>query len=122
MEVSSVKTLSSDQLPTYWNFLQRPLVNYIAEIHSLPGSDTVPDTTLAVRSVAATPLHIYPNPAVSTLHLAPTTATVTVSDIRGRELLVMPQGTTAIDVSHLPAGLYILRSGDYTAKFLVRRQ
>lgn len=122
MEVSSVKTLSSDQLPTYWNFLQHPLVNYIAEIHSLPGSDTVPDTTLAVRSAAATPLHIYPNPAVSTLHLAPTAAPVTVSDIRGRELLVLPQGTTAIDVSHLPAGLYILRSGDYTAKFLVRRQ
>jgi hypothetical protein len=35
MEVSTTKKLSSTQLPTYWNFLQHSLVNYIAEIHSL---------------------------------------------------------------------------------------
>lgn len=32
MEISSVKTLSSNQLPTYWNFLQHSLVNYIEAI------------------------------------------------------------------------------------------
>ena len=35
MEVSTTKKLSTTQLPTYWNFLQHPLVNYIAEIHGL---------------------------------------------------------------------------------------
>ena len=35
MEVSTTKKLSSTQLPTYWNFLQHSLVNYIAEIHGL---------------------------------------------------------------------------------------
>ena len=35
MEVSTTKTLSSNQLPTYWNFLQHSLVNYIAEIHQI---------------------------------------------------------------------------------------
>ena len=45
MEISSVKTISSDQLPVYWGFLQHSLVNYIAEIHGLvdavPQGDTV---------------------------------------------------------------------------------
>lgn len=35
MEVSTVKTLSSSNLPTYWNFLQHSLVNYIDMIHHL---------------------------------------------------------------------------------------
>lgn len=35
MEISSNKKLSSNQLPTYWNFLQHSFVNYIAEIHAL---------------------------------------------------------------------------------------
>ena len=35
MEISTDKTLSGNQLPTYWNFLQHSLVNYIAEIHTL---------------------------------------------------------------------------------------
>lgn len=38
MEVSKVKTLSSNQLPEYWRFLQHSLVNYIAEIYNLPNN------------------------------------------------------------------------------------
>lgn len=33
MEISTTKKLSSNQLPTYWDFLQHSFVNYIAEIH-----------------------------------------------------------------------------------------
>ena len=36
MEISTDKTLDAAQLPAYWQFLQAPMVNYIAEIHSLP--------------------------------------------------------------------------------------
>ena len=39
MEVSTTKKLSTTQLPTYWNFLQHSLVNYIAEIHPLYPSE-----------------------------------------------------------------------------------
>ena len=48
MEVSSTKKLSSNQLPTYWNFLQHSFVNYIAEIHEIDKIITAlsSDTTL----------------------------------------------------------------------------
>ncbi len=33
IEVSETKTLSSSQLPTYWNFHRKALINYIGEVH-----------------------------------------------------------------------------------------
>lgn len=40
MEISTDKTLQSEDLPDYWRFLHSSLVNYIEEIRHLPG-DTV---------------------------------------------------------------------------------
>ena len=122
MEISSDKTLSSNLLPTYWNFLQHPLVNYIGEIHSLPG-DTILDTNLAITATATKPaLVVYPNPATTTLHLSAAPATIDIYDIQGRLQQTLPQGTTAVDVSRMPAGIYILRCSGTNSKFIVRRQ
>lgn len=47
MEISTVKTLSSDNLPVYWGFLQHSLVNYIDMIHHLNlVSVEIQDTTM----------------------------------------------------------------------------
>lgn len=130
MEISTNKTLSSDQLPTYWNFLQHSFVNYIAEIHSLPGDtiptpeppDTIPDTNLTVRTINTSPIAVYPNPATSTLRLsAPTTAQIDIYDCQGRKRQTLPAGTTAVDVSAMPAGIYILRYNGRCTKFAVKR-
>ena len=44
MEISTVKTVSSDQLPFYWGFLQHSLVNYIGEIHGLADDEPAQDS------------------------------------------------------------------------------
>ncbi len=51
MELSTDKTLSTSQLPTYWNFLQHSLVNYIAEIHALvPPPVVITEYTITAHS------------------------------------------------------------------------
>ena len=64
MEISSQKTLSSNRLPEYWQFLQHPLVNYIAEIHSLP------DTPVGIDNVAAYQhINVSPNPSCGNVRI-----------------------------------------------------
>ena len=59
MEVSTTKTLSSNQLPNYWNFLQHSLVNYIEEIHTLvPPPTPVHNFTVTALSADSTMGHV----------------------------------------------------------------
>lgn len=51
MEISTTKKLSSTQLPTYWNFLQHSLVNYIEEIHTLFPHNTIEDATITYGDI-----------------------------------------------------------------------
>ena len=51
MEISTNKTVSSDQLPAYWGFLQHSLVNYIAEIHGLVDAEPQADTVTVYDTV-----------------------------------------------------------------------
>ncbi len=111
MEVSTTKKLSTSQLPAYWNFLQHSLVNYIEEIHTLPGG------TERIADVEGTqPLSVYPNPATNHIIVKGTDGTVELYDVAGR--LVNTQAsnqTITIDLHGLPTGIYLLRSGGKTA-------
>ncbi|MBQ9418305.1 MAG: succinylglutamate desuccinylase/aspartoacylase family protein [Bacteroidales bacterium] len=108
MEISAVKTPAASQLPNYWYRLQHALVNYIAEVHSLPTSAVPP-----APSVAASSRFAYPNPAISMFTLsAPLAMGSWLCTLDGRKVRFFPQGAQTIDVAELPAGVYLLSDGN----------
>ena len=117
MEVSSDKTLSSNRLPEYWHFLQHPLVNYIAEIHNLPGSNGIADIGIATPDI-----EVYPNPASHSVVLRGCTVghNVALRDITGRELrrFEVDNTTITLNISDLPAGIFIVRCEGKAVKFV----
>lgn len=115
MEISSDKTISSDQLPEYWRFLQHSLVNYIAEIH------TFVVTTDITETQSETALQVYPNPASNKLFLkGETDSDILIFNIQGKEMMRLPAGTQLIDIQSLPNGIYLLRTGSQTSKIVKR--
>lgn len=103
MELSSDKTLSSNQLNNYWSFLQHPLVNYISEIHNLPENVSID------RPQHITQLQVYPNPTTGHAilsNIAPGTD-AQVFDITGTPVGKSHDGQ--IDLSQHPEGVYIIR-------------
>jgi hypothetical protein len=78
---------------------------------------------------AVTPLQLHPVPASDVLRITgPVGAAFTVVDLSGRQVLpVRPfaQGSTAVDVSGLPNGVYVVRTLDpraaVAARFVVAR-
>lgn len=77
----------------------------------------------ATRAAAATALPLYPNPAHGTLHLAPQplAAVVTFYDVVGRPCLQASLPASGdVDISALPAGLYLVRTGLLTSKLVVK--
>ena len=116
MEVSSVKTLSSDRLPEYWQFLQHPLVNYIAEVHALPGTQGI--------NTAGSSLHVglFPNPATATVTVTgvPAGQTVVLLDMSGRTLRTFTASGNdiVIGLDGLPRGVYAVRVAGTVAKFV----
>ena len=98
MEISTQKTLSSNRLPEYWGFLQHSLVNYIAEIHSLP------DITGIERpqpAAADSRLTVFPNPTTGKARIR----------CGGRE-------EVSVDLSNYPTGIYHIRIGDKVARVI----
>ena len=83
MELSSTKKVASGDLPRYWRSQCQALINYIDEVHSLPGESGVdmPD---------AAPLtwKVYPNPT------------------RGAVTVETDSRTVSLDVSGRAAGVY----------------
>lgn len=114
MEISTVKTLSSDQLPEYWRFLQHSLVNYIEEIHNIDnlGIGDTPENRQ---------LKVYPNPSRDKVFVGMETADdISVFNINGQRVMLLPAGTRIVDLSSLPQGVFFIRSGIYTAKLVKR--
>lgn len=114
MELSTVKTISSNQLPEYWHSLQNSLVNYIGEIHSLPGQSTEgidnpsdQNNTIAVYPIPARDKIMLPQKSDSDLFLY---------NMQGKCLMHLPAATRQLDIQSLPNGIYLLRSGNRTAK------
>ena len=124
MEISTQKTLSSNRLPDYWSFLQHPLVNYISEIHNLPGN-TPPEPPVGIESAKTFSPTVYPNPATDRIVISGAEDPVEIYDATGR--LIHTQATkqsdnqaTTIDISGLPAGIYLLRIGSATTTVVKR--
>lgn len=116
MEISSDKTVSSNQLPEYWRFLQHSLVNYIAEIHTFAGDLDITDVEESQSAI-----RLYPNPTHDKVLLqGETDSDIVVFDIKGRELMRLPAGTQSIDIQHLPQGIYLLHTGTQSAKIVKR--
>ena len=109
MEVSTTKTLSSNRLPEYWNFLHHSLVNYIEEIHSLPENN----------GIANSKVIFYPNPTVGFIHLThPVFSPIELFGVDGHPLMQFPSGIVTLDLNNLPAGIYLLRYDGNTTKIL----
>ena len=69
------------------------------------------------------PLQIWPNPATDIVHLASdgSLGTLIVYDLYGRAVIRMSgiaDGTTEVNVSGLPAGVYFLQSATGTTKLV----
>lgn len=117
MEISTFKTISSDQLPAYWTHLQHSLVNYIAEIHAL---ETEPVSVTDVQDVFPA-LRVYPNPTSDRVFLSePMPIESVLYNAYGVEVLSLPAHQKVLDIASLPAGLYILRCGIHSTKFIKR--
>ena len=61
-------------------------------------------------------LRVYPNPASSFLTVATETEEITILDVLGRVAL-RTKATERIDVSDLPAGVYVVRANGQTRTF-----
>ena len=112
MEISTTKTLSSDRLPSYWNFLHHSLVNYIEEIHSLPDHSTEGIETPGHHAFTA-----HPNPTRNKLFISEeTTEPIIIYSTNGRCVMQLPAGTRLVDLQGLPNGVYVMHSGSSTLK------
>ena len=119
MEISTPKTPDSDRLPSYWHLLSNSLINYIDEIHSLPGNIGITDIQNSEFKI-----HIYPNPATDVVHVdgLPDGTPVELYDLQGRRVLkCTPSTFQSVNVSTLPSGLYLLHAGDAAAKIIIKK-
>ncbi len=115
MEISSDKTIESDQLPEYWRFLQHSLVNYIGEIHTFANDVSIEST------MSSETLDFYPNPTRDKVFLSNEVLTpLTVYNMQGIVVFQLPAGTRVVDLHNLPQGVYIVRSGHRSAKVIKR--
>ena len=103
LEISTDKILNSNQLPTYWNFLQHSLVNYIAEIHSLS-----PPPSVSIEQHGTTDeVKIYAHNGC--IVVEPQHHPVHIFDIMGRK----------VGRSNLHPGVYLVRVGDNPVRKVV---
>lgn len=104
MEISTVKTLSSHLLPSYWRSMCEPFIAYIEEIYTLPGSSGVP-------SVPESPVRKW-----ESVYDLPQGTSVAVFDVSGRPVA---SGRWPLPVvASLPAGIYIVRADGQSFKQL----
>lgn len=122
MELSHSKTLHSDKLPSYWSFLQNSLVNYIAEIIAIAPVEPVAIHDADPQTMGQNcHITLYPNPAGNRVFLSESLPMESVLyNAFGAEVLRLPARQKVIVITSLPAGLYLLRCGDYSTKLFKR--
>ena len=72
-----------------------------------------------VEELAETALNVYPNPAKDFIFVEGS-ENVGIYDLCGK-MVLQSQGTSKIDISSLPDGMYFVRSGERCNKLVVRR-
>lgn len=97
--------------------------NFTTSDH-LPVSASFQFTTLGTAEVSHSrpSLVVYPNPVkdILNINVSSTTADLTIGiyDLAGRQIVYQKTGKNSINLSALPAGVYILKMADSIAKFI----
>jgi hypothetical protein len=78
------------------------------------------DTGTSISSLNVRNLQVYPNPVRDILHVAADNAvSIEIYDIRGAKVLSVSENTVhAVSVSGLSSGMYLLKAGEQTFKFV----
>lgn len=145
--MSKISVLNPDKHPVYqwltlkskngvrdqevqWNF-NKFLINEDGTYHGYAGSQTSPLNTDIVNWVVGSTsnveiaaqnasVSVYPNPATDfiMIEMAEETAgNITIHNLLGFEMLRLSQAVGTIDISSLPAGVYIIKIADKVARF-----
>lgn len=104
MEVSTIKKLSTDRLETYWHANAAALIHYISEVHALYGN-------AATHAPTPSQPKVYPNPTHGTIFIDLSEGGI-LTNAQGKPLMVIDAGANTIDLSPLPAGLYLYKTGE----------
>lgn len=112
MELSTIKTLSTDRLNNYWNFEGPALISYINEVHNAPNN------TQGIQQSAALPtLKVYPNPTNSVVFIEPSEGGY-LYDMYGHRVLTVDPGANTIDMNNLKSSVYLYVSGGRTVRIV----
>ena len=115
MEISTAKTVPSEQLPTYWHYLNAALINYIEEIRTLPESAGIAESECLAAKV-------YPNPTCSHVIVSglPAGSTTELYNMAGHRLGTYSVETAPLqlDLQSLPQGISLLRTAGTAVKIV----
>jgi endonuclease/exonuclease/phosphatase family metal-dependent hydrolase len=88
----------------------------------IPVSISLQFPTLAAPEYTATTVKVYPNPVKDVLNITisgmVTDAAAEIYDLAGRRIFYEKLSDTTVNVGALPAGIYMLKIGNSTAKFV----
>ena len=117
--------LSDSTMPQIWS---KPPVTTTYYVTKTQGNNTLTDTVTVFVSggvgienfSSKIPFSIYPNPTATILTIQSTTqnSQYTIYDLIGDEILHTQQ--KQIDISTLSNGIYFIRVGNFTQKFVVQ--
>lgn len=65
-------------------------------------------------------LSLYPNPASTTLHILGAEGPIELLDFRGSRIAQYPEGTTQINISSYPRGLYLIKTPTTIKKLIIK--
>ncbi|GHU72568.1 hypothetical protein FACS189413_15820 [Bacteroidia bacterium] len=73
-----------------------------------------------IGTVETPPFIVYPNPATDEITIAGISAgeTVTITNLSGRELMIVTTKTENINIGVLPAGVYLVKAGNRVTKLI----
>ena len=104
-------TLTSAELPVGYIFANDTETVHVALANIGTG----------VGNATVNTLQVYPNPATDYIHVAGAAGYIAIYDLAGHAVLTLPaESNTAINISMLPAGMYMVRSADMVAPLIVR--
>ncbi len=97
---------------------------YTVTVNTAGNTVTVSQGTLGVAAIAKNKFSVWPNPAREILNFnaddIKNGQTAEITDMTGRTVLRTAVSEGKVNISHLKAGKYILKTGNHTAAFLIR--
>lgn len=65
-------------------------------------------------------MHVYPNPARAMLRVKNARAEINIFNMLGQKVLSADKATTEINISKLNAGMYVVQSGKYSQRLIIK--